>query len=114
MTTTTTQDSGARPVASVKMGNPSLVFGRCYEAIRPGDWDGLGAGADRLRDGEFLLSGPDHGCGGHGGPGAAAGPTGLERGPGGRGPEAVPPGFRPGLPGAGDHDRPVAACRSAR
>ena len=29
MTTMTTQNSGARPVASVKMGNPSLVFGRC-------------------------------------------------------------------------------------
>src|SRR5271166_6107164 len=29
MTTMTTQDSGARSVASVKMGNPSLVFGRC-------------------------------------------------------------------------------------
>ena len=28
MTTMTTQDSGARSVASVKMGNPSLVFGR--------------------------------------------------------------------------------------
>ena len=26
MTTMTTQDSGARSVASVKMGNPSLVF----------------------------------------------------------------------------------------
>src|SRR5271157_2758663 len=29
MTTMTTQNSGARSVASVKMGNPSLVFGRC-------------------------------------------------------------------------------------
>jgi len=29
MTTMTMQDSGARSVASVKMGNPSLVFGRC-------------------------------------------------------------------------------------
>ena len=29
MATITTQDSGARSVASVKMGNPSLVFGRC-------------------------------------------------------------------------------------
>src|SRR5208337_1538433 len=29
MTTIATQDSGARSVASVKMGNPSLVFGRC-------------------------------------------------------------------------------------
>jgi len=28
MTTMTTQDSEARSVASVKMGNPSLVFGR--------------------------------------------------------------------------------------
>ena len=30
MTTIATQDSGARSVASVKMGNPSLVFGRCF------------------------------------------------------------------------------------
>jgi hypothetical protein len=29
MTTMTTQGSGARSVASVKMGSPSLVFGRC-------------------------------------------------------------------------------------
>src|SRR5208337_1518876 len=29
MTTIATQNSGARSVASVKMGNPSLVFGRC-------------------------------------------------------------------------------------
>src|SRR5271157_4820049 len=32
MTTMTTQNSGARSVASVKMGNPSLVFGRCIFA----------------------------------------------------------------------------------
>jgi len=33
MTTMTTQDSGARSVASVKMGNPSLVFGRCFISL---------------------------------------------------------------------------------
>jgi hypothetical protein len=33
MTTMTTQNSGARPVASVKMGNPSLVFGRCLAML---------------------------------------------------------------------------------
>src|SRR5271165_2944969 len=34
MTTMTTQDSGARSVASVKMGNSSLVFGRCSFLVR--------------------------------------------------------------------------------
>src|SRR5271157_4800036 len=33
MTTIATQNSGARSVASVKMGNPSLVFGRCLETV---------------------------------------------------------------------------------
>jgi hypothetical protein len=33
MTTMTTQNSGARSVASVKMGNPSLVFGRCFTCV---------------------------------------------------------------------------------
>ena len=35
MTTMTTQDCGARSVASVKMGNPSLVFGRCFLSEPP-------------------------------------------------------------------------------
>ena len=44
MTTMTTQDSGARSVASVKMGNPSLVFGKLA------DFQGKRLYPDRVSD----------------------------------------------------------------
>ena len=47
MTTMTTQNSGARSVASVKMGNPSLVFGRCL--FWHGSKAGYSSGVDARR-----------------------------------------------------------------
>src|SRR5208337_3276188 len=48
MTTIATQNSGARSVASVKMGNPSLVFGRCRKMRKEefGTGNGEGEKAD--------------------------------------------------------------------
>src|SRR5208337_4063793 len=54
MTTIATQNSGARSVASVKMGNPSLVFGRCRK-MRKEEF-GTGNGEGEKADGKCQVA----------------------------------------------------------
>ena len=67
----TTQNSGARSVASVKMGNPSLVFSRCFLRLladlhqctdgpssATSDEKRPGRGRQRINPREFVTTGP--------------------------------------------------------